>query len=64
MVDYGRDLNIGKAGFLQDVKVQNFDEVIKEIKAATAQMEEATLELKRSRRASELILGQEVEEVE
>jgi len=59
----GRDLDIGiPPKYTHNVEVQNFENVISTIEETTHVLDEATLEIARARRASELILGQEVEE--
>ena len=65
MVDFGRDLDIGiPPADTFNVNVKNFVNVISAIDSTTREMWEAVSELKKIRRANELILGEEVEYVE
>ena len=67
MPNYGRDLDIGVPtahNLAQYNEVLNFANVIAAVGETTQKMEEALEELARTRRANELILGQEVEDGE
>jgi len=65
MVDYGRDLDIGRPrAETSNVDVQNFSTVISAIDTTNGELEEATEELKKIRIGTGLILGQEIEEAD
>ena len=65
MVNYGRDLNIGRPrAETSNVDVQNFSTVISAIDTTNGELEEVTEELKKIRFGTELILGEEIDEVE
>lgn len=64
MADYSRDQDIGKATVPTHlVEVQNFASVITAIESAVSELQEAVRELRKISTGTEVIIGDDIEEV-